>query len=69
LEYSRKRREKKVFFGQERSRTTGLDAIGGRLERRAGEDGPFFMVGVPDDPFAPYSALARGLPAVAIVLV
>ena len=69
LEYNRKRREKKVFFAQEHSRTTWLDAIGGRLERRGNEEGPLFMVGAPDDPLAPYSGLALGLPAVAIMLV
>jgi len=50
LEYNRKRREKKVFFAQEHSRTKGVDAIGDSTPWRAAEDGPSLMVGVPDDP-------------------
>jgi len=69
LEYNRQRREKKVFFAQDHSRTKGVDAIGDSTPWRAAEDGPSLMVGAPDDPLAPCSGLARGLPAVAIVLV
>jgi hypothetical protein len=50
LEYNRKRREKKVFFAQEHSRTKGVDAIGDSTPWRAAEDGPSLMVGVSDDP-------------------
>ena len=45
LEYNRKRREKKVFFAQEHSRTKGVDAIGDSTPWRAAEDGPSHMVG------------------------
>jgi hypothetical protein len=38
-----------------------LNAIGGRFERRAGEDGSFLMVAMPDDPLATCSAMARAV--------
>jgi len=46
-----------------------VDAIGDSTPWRAAEDGPSLMVGAPDDPLTPCSGLARGLPAVAIMLV
>jgi hypothetical protein len=60
---------KKYFSLKSIRERMGLDAIGDSTPWRAAEDGLFLLVGAPDDPLAPCSALARGLPAVAIMLV